>query len=72
VIESLGLLQGIENSLLTKINNAADSSSHENDGAAINLLQAFINEVEAQKGKRISEEDADLLIAYANHVIAQI
>jgi len=35
-------------------------------------LQAFINKVKAQKGKRISEEAADMLIAYANNVIAQI
>jgi hypothetical protein len=38
--------------------------------AAIGQLQAFINEVQAQRGKKITSETADLLIAYARNVIA--
>jgi len=35
-------------------------------------LNAFINQVEAQRGKKISEEAADMLIAYANNIISKI
>ncbi len=62
----------IKNSLVSKIDNALKSVEKENDEAAINMLGAFINQIEAQRGKKISEEAADMLIAYANNVIAQI
>jgi hypothetical protein len=38
----------------------------------LNQLQAVINEVEAQRGKKISEELAEMLIQYAQNVIRQI
>lgn len=43
-----------------------------NDLAAINALEAFIAEVEAQSGNKISEADALLLIAAARQIIALI
>lgn len=61
-----------KNSLISKVDNALKSLDKEKDNAAINQLQAFINEVNAQRGKKISEEVADMLIAYANNVIARI
>ena len=72
VIKELELPQGTENALLTSINNAQKSLDKGNDGAAINQLRAFINKVEAQRGKKISDEDADMLIEYANSIIDQI
>ena len=39
---------------------------------AVNQLNAFINQVEAQRGKKISEADADALIAAAQEIIALI
>lgn len=72
VIETLGLPQGFENNLVSTINNAIKSLEKGNKDAAINQLQAFINKVEAQRGKKISEQDAEMLIAYANKVIAKI
>ena len=36
---------------------------------ATNNLQAFIKRVKAQRGKSISEEDADTLIQYATNLI---
>jgi len=72
VVEELDLPQGTETALLSTVNNAMKSLDKGNDGAAVNQLQAFINKVEAQRGKKISEEDADMLIEYANNVIAQI
>ncbi|MGH8246133.1 MAG: LamG-like jellyroll fold domain-containing protein, partial [Gammaproteobacteria bacterium] len=38
--------------------------------AAVNLLRAFINAVEAQRGRIIASADADALIAVANQLIA--
>jgi hypothetical protein len=40
--------------------------------AARNVLEAFIHEVEAQRGKHIDEEVADQLIREANAIIAKI
>lgn len=61
-----------KNSLVSKVDNALNSVDKENDEAGINQLQAFINQIEAQKGKKISEEAANELIEYANNLIAQI
>ncbi len=44
-------------------NNAA------NDGAGVGLLEAFINEVQAQAGQEIAPCEADPLIAEANKII---
>jgi len=62
----------IKNSLVSKVDNALKSDDKENDEAAINQLQAFINQVEAQRGNKISGEVADTLIGYANNIIEQI
>jgi hypothetical protein len=37
--------------------------------AAVNALGALINAVEAQRGNKIPEADADVLIADAQHII---
>ncbi|MCK4823665.1 putative metal-binding motif-containing protein [bacterium] len=75
IIEALpdGLLSDqTKNSLISKVNNALKSVDKDADNAAINQVQAFINEINAQRGKKISEEAADMLIQYANNIIAQI
>lgn len=72
VIEELALPQGIETNLVSTVNNAMKSLDKGNDGAAVNQLQEFINKVDAQRGKKISEQDAKMLICYANKAIAQI
>ena len=40
-----------------------------NDVAAVNSLEAFINAVQAQRGNKIPEADADALIAAAQQII---
>jgi surface protein len=65
----LDLHHGIENSLLAKIDAAIAKLEDGNDKTAINSLEVFINVVKAQKGKEISEEDADELIATAQQII---
>lgn len=37
-----------------------------------NIMNAFLNEVEAQRGKKIAEEDADHLIVEATDIRALI
>ena len=61
-----------KNSLISKVETAQKSVDKDADNAAINKLNAFINEVNAQRGNKISEEAADMLIAYIQNIIAQI
>jgi hypothetical protein len=62
----------IQNSLISKLNSALDSLKKKNDTAAVNKLKAFINEVEAQKGKKIPTDVANHWIALANRIIAAV
>ena len=55
----------LENSLGSKLQNAAENLGDEQFEAAIGQLGAFINEVEAQKGKKISDLAADDLTVQA-------
>lgn len=69
----LNLKQGISNSLDAKLQaviQSLDDINQNNNVAAINALQAFINSVEAQRGVNISEADATALIAAARAIIA--
>jgi len=61
-----------KNSLVVKVEAAENSIDKEKDQAAINQLSAFINEVDAKRGSKISDEVADMLIAFAQNIIAQI
>ena len=68
----LSLSHGTENSLVAKLDGALeklDDGNPNNDHAALGKLDAFINQVEAQRGKKISEDDADTLIAEASLII---
>ena len=68
----LNIQKGIANSLDSKLESALralDDLNENNDVAAVNSLQAFINFVEAQRGDKISEEDADTLVAAALVII---
>jgi hypothetical protein len=77
LIEFLGTLvaegviaEELKNSLITKVENAEHSADKENICAAINKLEALLNEVNAQRGKKISDEAANEIIAYTESVIA--
>ena len=74
-VMNLNLSKGIANSIDAKINTALqalDDMNQNNDVAAFNAMQAFINVVNAQRGNQISEEDADALIAAAQVIIDQL
>ncbi len=62
----------LQNSLNSKLDNAADKLESGQVNAAMNQLQAFINQVEAQRGKKITVEAADDLIAQTQAIIAQL
>ena len=69
---TLNLQQGISNSLDAKLSvalQAVDDFNANNDIAAINTFEAFIAAVEAQRGNKIPEADADELIAIALKII---
>jgi len=71
-VEGLNLQQGIDNSLDAKLDavvRALDDLNQNNDVAAINSLESFINAIEAQRGNKIPEADADALIATAQQII---
>jgi len=73
---SLNLQHGIENSLadakLENVLKALSDANENNDGAAINKLDAFISDVEAQRGKEIADEDAQTLIDAASAIIDKL
>jgi hypothetical protein len=74
-VVSLTLPHGIENSLTAKLNAAVlilGDIQEANDHAAASMLGAFINLVEAQRGKHIPDLDADELIGAAQAIIDQL
>jgi len=60
---------GIKNSLIKKLDNAQRQIELNRKNTATNILNAFINEVEAQKGKYINLNFAELLIDDAQYII---
>ena len=71
-ILALNLNQGIENGLDAKLEaavQALEDINQNNDVAACNALQAFINAVQAQSGTKITQSDADALIDQAESVM---
>jgi hypothetical protein len=74
-VEAFNLKQGIANSLDAKLEAAMlalEDMNANNNVAAINALEVFINSVEAQRGNEISDADADTLIASAQAIITQL
>lgn len=74
LIETLppdALAEELKTSLETKVTSAEKQATKDNLCAAINKLEALQHEVEAQRGKKITDETATLLVNYANHLITQ-
>ncbi len=71
-IEEMELQYGMNESLSSKLENAIKSMDNGQYNAAANQLNAFINQVEAQRGKKLTEEQADALIAAAQWIIDNI
>jgi hypothetical protein len=71
-LEHLDLPQGLENALTSKLDNALKYLSRGQDNDAVGKLNAFINSVQAQRGKKISAAEADALIQTAQEIIDAI
>lgn len=62
VVATVGAPAGIRNSLMASLDGAQASLAQGNVGAAINKLQALANKVEAQRGKALTNADADRIL----------
>jgi hypothetical protein len=62
------IASNMENSLSSKVSNAEQSAANDNGCSALNNLNAFKNQVDAQTGKEISTEAANELKSYADSV----
>ena len=71
-VENLGLPRGTETSLDKKLQAALDALLRGNEVTARSHLEAFVNAVEAQRGKKITDAEADALIAEAESVISTL
>lgn len=71
-VMALDLPAGIERSLLAKVSAAGRAVDRGHRQSAVGPMNAFINEVEAQRGKHIGEPDVDTLIAYAETIVAML
>lgn len=61
-----------ENGLLAKLDGIQDKVTRGDTAPAANQMEAFINEVEAQRGKKITVAAANDLIAKAQVIIAML
>ncbi len=75
IVEGFNLQQGIDRSLDAKLDRLMDALTAANAGNrsdAMNKIQAFINEVEAQSGNWLTPEQADRLINEAYAIMASL
>jgi hypothetical protein len=72
---SLNVQGGISNSFDAKLDavvNAIDDSNEKNNAAAQNAMHAFINAVEAQRGKKLTDTQVTQLVNVAQAIIAAL
>lgn len=69
LVEAMNIHHGTKESLLTKLYAAQDSLDRGKSDTAANQLNAFINHVEAQRGKKLTDAQADELVERANCII---
>ena len=68
-ISTLQLDQGISNSLDSKLNATINSLNSNQNITAKNQLMAFINEVNAETGKKLTQDQTNQLITKAQNII---
>lgn len=71
-IESFGLPKGIEKSLIALLKAAIKSLEKYQEQAVIGQLTGFIHHVEAQNDKKLTEEQAQMLLVVAQRIIDSI
>jgi len=72
IVESFELPKGVEKSLIAPLKAAIKSLDNHHEQAAIGQLTGFIHHIEAQNGKKLTEEQAQTLIAAAQRIIDSI
>ena len=72
LVDLSSIHKGTMTSLTSTLENALKSLGKGNTGAAINQIQAFINKLEAQRGKKIGETTTDEWIGDAQEIIDAI
>ena len=72
IVEGLSLKPNVEGGLLGKLEDAQKALDRGTTRVAENKLMDFIKQVEAQRGKALTTTQADLLVTYANNLIALI
>ena len=72
MVDNEDIAPELQNSLKAKIASAMSSLDTGKFNPAIRKLHAFIHEVEAQRGKKIDDIAADVLIGHALDMIAQL
>jgi parallel beta-helix repeat protein len=68
-IEELEIPHGTKNSLIKQLEAAENALANEQDNTAVNILNAFIHHVEALRGNKLTEEQADYMISSAEAII---
>jgi hypothetical protein len=63
---------GVGQSLLAKLDSAQRSLDRSQPAVAINQLEAFIHELDAQSGRHIETEHATHLRTHAQHVVTAL
>lgn len=69
LLDELDIPNGTRNSLGSKLDAATKSFNKGKVGTGVNQMNAFINAVEAQNGKKLTEADAAALISLAQKII---
>jgi hypothetical protein len=72
LVESYNLPHGIENALLVNLNSALAALEVGDTERARERLQAFINQVEARRGNKLTAEQADALVEAAEAILAAL
>ena len=74
-IRNLNLRAGISNAFDAKLDAALaalDDTREQNDGAATNAMHAFINSVNGQRGRQLTDAQANSLVSAAERIIRAI
>jgi probable HAF family extracellular repeat protein len=72
MIRQLDLPRGTAISLLAKLAHALRCADRNYVGCMCNFLHAFVNEVSAQAGKKLTEEEAQVLLSAAQGLMARL
>jgi hypothetical protein len=71
-VTGLGLAKGLTTALNANLNSALAALDADDTAGACDSLQAFLNQVAAQSGKKLDADDAEQLTDVANAIREQL